>query len=163
MSVRSFLNNNPAVMTIAAIVVLLICLAVIYSNLTGSSGSRRVVDVYFYNTASGELFSEPATSIPPIDTDSGAATGVRAHVYSCGSCSADEWTVAYLEKFSDDARDAIVNNPESPEAAQAYDQGLLVRGIDDQEWHPVFSEQGMRVSESLANLCPSGDLKPCLP
>jgi len=163
MSVRSFLNNNPAVMTIAAIVVLLICLAVIYSNLTGSGGNRRIVDVYFYNIDTGDLYAEPANSIPPVDTDAGPGTGVRAHVYSCGSCTPDEWTIAYLEKFSDDARDAIVNNPESMEAAQAYDSGLLVRGLDDQEWVPVYSEQGMQVSEALANLCPAGSLKPCLP
>ncbi|MEM6757242.1 MAG: hypothetical protein AAF586_08755 [Planctomycetota bacterium] len=163
MSVRSFLNNNPAVMTIAAIVVLLICLAVIYSNLAGGGGSGRIVDLYYYDTGTGELFSAPANSIAPIDAPSGPGAGVRAHVYTCGGCNSDEWTIAYLEKFDDQARDALVNAPESPEAAQAYDSGLLVRNVDGDTWHQVYSTEGMRVSEALATLCAPGQLKPCLP
>ncbi|MEM0913651.1 MAG: hypothetical protein AAGK09_03480 [Planctomycetota bacterium] len=150
-------------MTIAAIVLLLICLAVIYSSLTSGAGSPRFVEIYFYDEATGELFTAPGTSIPPIDAPSGLGTAVRAHLFSCGECNSSEWTIAYLEKFDEATRDALINRPDSAEAMNAHETGVLIREIDADTWHPLYSEAGMRITDAIGTLCPSGELKPCRP
>lgn len=85
MAVREYLNNNPAVVTIAAIVLLIVCLALIVRQLLGGGGAQ-VRDVYYFDTASGQVFIEEAVGFPPIEAPSGPGNGVRAYIYSCGSC-----------------------------------------------------------------------------
>ncbi|MEM6332802.1 MAG: hypothetical protein AAF823_05620 [Planctomycetota bacterium] len=164
MSVRSFLNNNPAVMTIGAIVVLLVCLAVIYNNL-GGGGARaaRDIDFYYYDEGTGEVFTASGREIPPIDAPSGPRAGARAVIYGCGSCDPSTWTIAYIEKYSDAAHAAIQNDPEGDDAMMAYQEGLLMRSPDSDEWFTQYSEGGMTLIESVSSICPGGDARRCMP
>ncbi|MEM6391845.1 MAG: hypothetical protein AAF797_03645 [Planctomycetota bacterium] len=85
MAVREYLNNNPAVVTIAAVVLLIVCLALIVRQLLGGGGGQAR-DMFFYDTASGQVFIESAAQFAPIEAPSGAGNGVRAHIYACGDC-----------------------------------------------------------------------------
>jgi hypothetical protein len=164
MSVRNFLNNNPAVMTIAAIVVLLICLAVLFRTVSGGGGGGPAGDgVYFYNLNTDEVFKQPFDAVPPVTTDSGPATGVRAYVYSCGACKPSEWTVAYVEMYPEAARDVIVNQPDSFAAYDALDSGRMVRTLDSEEWVPAQSQRGLDITDSIIDLCNGGKINACLP
>lgn len=86
MAIREYLNNNPAVVTIAAIVLLIVCLALIVRQLLGGGGPGSPRDVYFYDTATGQVFTESAAQFAPIEAPSGPGAGVRAHIYACGDC-----------------------------------------------------------------------------
>ncbi|MEM6552550.1 MAG: hypothetical protein AAF750_10550 [Planctomycetota bacterium] len=85
MAVREYLNNNPAVVTIAAVVLLIVCLALIVRQLLGGGGGQAR-DMFYLDTATGQVFIESAAQFAPIDAPSGAGNGVRAHIYSCGDC-----------------------------------------------------------------------------
>ncbi|MEO0588713.1 MAG: hypothetical protein AAF078_13870 [Planctomycetota bacterium] len=164
MSVRAFLNNNPAVMTIGTIVVLLICLAVIYNNLRGNGGrSPANVDAYFYDEGTGEIFTASAREYAPIDAPSGPGAGVRAVIYGCGSCDPDTWTIAYLEKYGPEAHHALVNDPSSEAAMMAESDGTLVRSVDNPQWVPQLTRIGLDLMDRAAQICPDGGLVRCRP
>ncbi len=167
MSIRSYLNNNPAIVTIAAIVLLLVCLGVIYRTLSGGGGGPRIVDIYFYDLGSGEVFIGPSDSLPPIDAPSGPyngkPAGVRAYVFSCTDCSDENSRfVGYLETYTDEAKAALTSG-EAPDAYEYYDGGRLIKRPDEEGWARAESEEGFALIESVSTLCPGGVLKPCYP
>src|SRR5688572_11816004 len=92
MKARDWMNNNSALVTIAAVVLLVISLGVIIMQ-TKPRGSVGPVELYYYDLNTGKLFVAMSDQNPPIDAPSGGfrgpdgpPAGVRAHVFGCGNC-----------------------------------------------------------------------------
>ncbi len=170
---RDWMNNNSAVVTVAAVMLLLVSLAVIVWTMKKPTMSGRIVDVYYYDLGNGQLFAAKATELPPIDAASGPGNGVRAYVYGCGDCSEANRFIAYLEKFTPEAKamQEKMMNPDpnadpnmAPELRDMEDGGTLVRAVEGGQWVTMYSEAGMKVSSELEGKCPAGvRLIPCLP
>lgn len=162
---RKAINNNSPVVMVVAVVVLAAAIGFIWFSMQKPTYEPQ--PVYFYDLGSGELFEGMSNDVPPIASASGADQGVRAHVYSCGSCAdPSQRFIAYLETYSADAKAAM-----SGEATDdlmmdpsVMDEGHLVKRVDDEEWVSSMSEEGMMVMETIAEEC--GEMvqpTPCMP
>ena len=169
MNLREWMNQNSAVVTIIAVVLLLVSLGVIIMTLTPSS-PNRVVEVYFMDTADGQLFVEKSNQLPPIVAPSGKE-GVRAFVFSCGDCG-DEASryVGWLETYTAEAKKAITGtteNPEGPEGMvdnyELIENGHMVCDPQSKTWVPANSEPGFKIMDQIQNKCGNEPPKPCFP
>lgn len=172
MSLRSYMNNNPAIVTVAAIVVLLICLGLIYRSLAGGGGTAQTIDVWYYDLNTGDLFVESSDSQPPIEAPSGPfeghPAGVRAYVFACEESGCDDPAqrkIGYLEMYTADAKAAITNpDPNAgPQEYEVIEMGRLVKAPEGGGWVPAMSNQGMMLTERISQICPNGYPKPCYP
>lgn len=183
MKMRDFLNNNSALVTILAVVILVISLGVIIMNTRGP-GAIRAIDLYFYDVSNGQLFVASSDQIPPIDTAGGANMGVRAHVFACGECPSDlaglnaeqvkqkGAYIAYLEMYTPQGKQALTaasqgaaaGGPEGgqqgppPEAMIDPMQQTLVKRAEDpnDKWLSMYSPQGYQLTDQSVSQCPDG-------
>lgn len=174
MSARNYLNNNPAVVTIIAIVVLLVCLAVIWSQLGGGRGYSPITEIYFYDLNTGELFIAEATAVAPIEAPSGdfngLPAGVRAHVYACDDCGDEsDREVAFLQMTPMEVKQRVEqarasgNEDQMYEAEMVMETASLVRAPDGTNWVPMLGEEGNEIMSRVGNMCVDGWPKPCFP
>ena len=182
MNVREWMNNNSALVTIIAVVVLVICLGLIFLQM-GGPGRARITEQYYYDLNTGKLFAAEATATPPIDAPSGpfndAPGGVKAYVYACESCPGgltgmtaeqvrqEGATIAYLEVYPLEAKQAMeaaANATEAPPpGVYEAQQANLVKAPQGQEWAKMYSRQGMQLMDTVSNLCPDGTPVFCTP
>src|SRR5436190_12514482 len=73
-----------------------------------SANQRPKGEIWFYNLNSRQLFAASDLNVSPMDTKSGAATAVRAYVYTCdaGPKSTNQ-LIAYLEKFTPEMKKVV--------------------------------------------------------
>lgn len=178
MNARDFLNNNSALVTIIAVVILVVSLGVIIMNTRGP-GAVQTVDLYFYDLNTGQLFVAASDQIPPIDVPGGQPiqtaqgpkpAGVRAHVFACGTCpdvtgmNADQVKaagaqIAYIEMFTEQGKAAMTAPPNAqgpgPMMVDPMEQTLVAKA-EDRKWLPMYSEQGYRLTEGAIQPCPDG-------
>ncbi len=160
MSVREWLNQNPSVTTIGAIVLLGLCLWFIIHQLSTGPGSELNPRAYYYDLNTGELFVDDSSKFPPIEAPSGPdpdgqPAGVRAIVFSCSSCDdEDSLWVGYLEKFA--------NPPTRRESGSAADEAalgataMLVRAPDGGKWVSDQSMVGAQIMNAVGKKCGEG-------
>jgi len=169
MQLREFLNNNSALVTILAVVLLIVALGAIVMQINGGGGyTPRVVDVYYYDLDTGELFLEKSNEIPPVETASGPHNGVRAYVFACNDCDEEsDRFIGWLEMYTPEAKAALTRDPAEAQPDEApfdyWEEGHLVRSIDSDEWQLANSEPGFRIMENIRDKCPGGTPKPCFP
>lgn len=187
MKVRDWMNNNSALVTILAVVVLVISLGVIIMQTRAPGAGGRTIDLYYYDLNTGKLFVGKSDEIPPIEAPSGPyqnapgnlPAGVRAHVYACGECpdvtnmTAEEAqqagvTIAYLEMYTPEGKAALTGSTEgepSPEMMMDPMEHQLVRlPAAESRWVPAYSEPGYRLTEGAIPNCPTGEpAVPCRP
>ena len=159
MSVREWMNNNSALVTGAAALLLLIALTVLYFQFA-SPGGGTLRAIYFKDLETGEMFEQAGGTIAPITAPSGGR-GVRAHLYTCGECTPDEW-FGYLETFSEEARARYDEEGYVPDMEDEH----LVRDLNNGRWVGYFTREGERIIESVYAPCPGDhDESPrvCLP
>lgn len=116
---------------------------------------------WYYDLNTKKPFRSKTLMCPPIEAPSGPAAdgapaGVRAYVFSCGSCVGAEDSPIYIETFT----------PEANLAGQSYAvlarrdlQGLsaaqlVARPSSRLEWVDAFSEAGAAIQ--AAPPCPDG-------
>jgi hypothetical protein len=166
MNLREWMNQNSAVVTIIAVVLLLVSLGVIIMTLTPKNPAR-VVDVYFMDTSDGSLFVDKSDQLPPVAAPSGK-DGVRAFVFSCGDCG-DEASrfVGWLETYTPDAKKAISAPSDNPEAGmdnyEVVENGHMVCDPVSKKWVMANSEQGFKIMDMIQNKCGTEAPKPCFP
>ena len=176
---RSGVNQKSALVGLVAVLILVGSLFAIMWQLGGSRrGGNAPRNVFFMDVSNGELFPAPVNSIPPIDAPSGPGNGVKAYVYTCGSCSKSEWFIAYVQKYTPEAREKLIElnrrmeqAASDPESAYMFeDQAdieneMLIAKADAQQWISGNSEQGAELIRSeIINKCPEGKRpKPCYP
>jgi len=166
MTIREYVNNNSAVVTICAVVLLLLSLGFIIMRLGGGSKYRpRVVDVYYYDIGDGQLFTALSNEIPPIDAPSGKQ-GVRAYVFACGDCANEsERFIGWMEMYTPDAKRIMTSPPteaENMDAFEVMERGHLV-SADGRNWVSANGEQGFQVMESMQSRCGQTAPTPCYP
>lgn len=173
MKVRDWMNNNSALVTIAAVVLLVISLGVIIMQTKGP-GSVGPIKLYFYDLNTGKLFVAMSDQVPPIDAPSGPygerglPGGVRAHIYSCGSCgnydglTAEQVNqtgayIAYLEMYTPEGKAAMTAPAGDPDAPPMYVDPMeqtLVKRVEDTNWISMYSEQAYQMTDQAIRNCP---------
>jgi hypothetical protein len=136
------------------------------------SGPKRPTNlVYFYNLKTKTLFAASDRLLPPIRTESGPDTGVKAYVYTCDSRNdPGKRVIAYLEKMTPDgqraAAQALKNDKSGVGLGLAMDKlgaSILVRSLHDETWYPRNSPQGLAIMEAGMKSCGSDHPIICLP
>lgn len=178
MKLRDWLNNNSAIVTIGAVVLLIGALFAIIMQMRSGPSGPRVIDVYFYDLNTQKLFAAKSDQIPPIDTPSGPApggapAGVRAYVFACNDCgNENDRFIGWLEMYTPEAK-ALLTQPPPTDPQQAlerdmrvyevWESGQLIRGVNDTRWVPQSSQEAMNITSQIDTKCPGGSPKPCLP
>jgi len=138
----------------------------------GNSGSTRNEQAYYMDAQTLDLFA--ADVLPaPIASPTGGE-GVRAYVFTCGACDVDQWAVAYVEKFTPDARAAMLeptaverSREESEALVQRMEEGRLVAGVgagESMQWEKASSAAGIAIRQRATQRCDDGSVRlPCQP
>lgn len=161
MRLREWVNQNSAVSTIAAAVLLVVALATLVALWDGPGGEAARA-VYYWDLEGDRHFVTQSGNMPPIEAPSGG-DGVRAHLYSCGACAPDEW-FGYLETFTAEARAHYEQEGVPPEDDAAHRvRALHVEapgGLDGEAWVPYTSVEGERIREAvyLERRCEDGSV-----
>lgn len=181
MSIREYLNNNSAVATIVAVVILVVSLGIIVWSNKGGSGAA--VDVYFYDLNTNQLIVQQAGVVAPVDTGSGTVdygdgttgpAGVMATVYACDNCdaiqegmSAEEVAaaggrIAYFSRYSAEAKalqEKMIAGEEvsDQEMEKIYMMGAKVSPPGSNVWVDEMSEPGMSLMDAVGNICSGGE------
>lgn len=158
MKARNWLNNNSAMVTILAVVVLIMSLAFIIISNSRPSYTPRVIDVYYYDLDTNQLFIDKSDKYPPIPTPSGEMKGARAYVFSCGDCSDESKRfVGYLEMYTPAAKSALENpqpaNPEDMSSIDIFEEGRMLRGVDSREWVKANSNEAFQTQDAVQTHC----------
>jgi len=179
MSLRDTLHNKPVV-GVLVVLVLVAAAASLMMRGGGNGGPGvTVASEYFLDLSNGKLFprqiDQPGSGRdsvpvildpPPIDAPGGAGMGVRAYVYSCGSC-ASEKKIVYIEKLTDKARKLVLE----PSGRPAQDASVIQTGKRVAEWSEgqkpdwieATSEKGLALIATPNILCGGQPATRCLP
>lgn len=107
---------------------------------------------WFMDANDGSLFRGMSDQLPPIDAPSmkktaeGMQAGVRAYVFSCGSCSDNAVSyIGFIETYSPQVRDQILNRPPDVEGKPPVDlSGVIAKG----QWVALPPKPGARPAVS---------------
>jgi len=149
------LQRHPRIVTALAFIATASALAYLGVHLFSKPGRPKSL-AYFYNEKTGKLFSASDQLLPPIDTDSGPGTGVRAYVFSCRDSKDTNGTfIGFLEKFTPEGKAAVLAELEADHSALAMgfamdknQSAILVRSPADQTWHPKSSPEGVALMKA---------------
>lgn len=127
---------------------------------------ERVAMTYFYDQNTGEIFDAPYGLEGPLETKSGnyrgMPAGVRAIVLSCGQCSdAEQRFVGWLEVHSaavQAAGQTLPPRPPSDIEEYAENSLLMVRTLNDEQWHFFQSTTGQRLVNQALRRCSEGQV-----
>lgn len=178
MNIREFLNNNSAVATIMAVVLLVIALGVIVWQSKGPSAGQ--FDSFYYDLNTQEIFVDDATLSVPFDRGTGTfeyfdgakGSAVRAMIFTCNDpaeikagmtlaeIEAAGGFVAYLERLSPQmiemqAKMQAGQEPAELDLAMDYSGGLIST-IEGKAWFGQESEQGMQLMTAAFSRCGQG-------
>ncbi len=126
-SIRDTINNNSAVVTVGAVLLLIVGLLLLMNQCSEGGPGQVNKYQYFYDLNTGELFVADALDIAPIEAPSGKPyklpngqeipAGVRAFVYACGECGPDSKKIGYLEMYTPEAQKILQDARKQQEAA----------------------------------------------
>jgi hypothetical protein len=161
--------RNPKVLGSLALVLVLVVLAGYKIRHTFKS-DLSTHQVYFYNIETKTLFTATDQLLPPIDTSSGAGTGVRAYVFRCADGSGASNFIAYLEEMTPDGKTAAgqeLKDDHSPAALgffmDKHPDAFLVRNLQDETWYPKSEAAGRAAMNAGINSGGCDHPVPCLP
>lgn len=172
-SIRQSLNKNPFIAGGALVLIIIIGLFFAIKSIIGPSGPPIPKYAYYIDEETGEESEQSINEIPPlVNEKTGKPTLVRASYYSCGSCKKGERKLAYLEKFTPQAKDTLEKARKASAEGQppmedmsVHMRGYLVRSPEPgAKWVLAESDPGRQVTSAIQ--CPGGDntnLKLCLP
>jgi hypothetical protein len=162
---RQWFEDHPVITITATVLVLAAAGFGIWHGLGLTSAPQNAADVrvYFYDLGTKQLFAAKRTEIPPIDTPSGPKMGVRARVYGWGSKPREHLFVAYLERFTDKAKESM----EAQIKQGTYDplnaplpvgqEAMEFRAVEGNVWVPGNSAQGSDLASEPYKHCPPGE------
>jgi hypothetical protein len=126
---------------------------------------------WFYDLNTQQLFAGPRGAVPPIDAPSGplpdgTPAGVRAKVFGCGGCAAEQRTIAWLETYTVPDRDLLRSPPPDPNKPETLKPvmptapvTLLIKRVADPAWVGQTSPAGAELMTASLPQCP-GELVP---
>jgi len=96
------MNQMKTIKLSAAALMLVIGATMVVRHVAGGPGAVEAPpeQVYFFDVQTGQLFAAPIDAPSPTTAPSGPDNGVRAVVYTCGTCDDDQITVGYLQMMS---------------------------------------------------------------
>jgi hypothetical protein len=163
---RDWMNNNSSIVTVASVVILIGALAFIVSRKTGRGGGA-VGDAWYYDTVTGEFFTDKTTKIAPFNRSNGNEA-VRAHFFTCGECTAKtkdeggERFVGYFEKYTPEVRAKLEEHSQSFMIYEMAFQGRLY-SKDGKKWVAADKPEGITITSDLQKQCPPKKLRYCPP
>ena len=104
MKFREWVNNNSALATIIAVLVLISALVYMVSSSTGSK-SKTPTHRWYYDVDAGKLFTDTVDNIGPFEAPSGGEA-VEAIIYGCGDC--DDLKIAWLIKYTEEMKEEMI-------------------------------------------------------
>lgn len=186
MKIREILNQNSSIGILAAVVLLVISLFIIYRELSGGGGPQPPKNKYFLDLNSGEVLIGDIKAIAPIETPTGPhegePAGVMAHIFACGECEKSYAgmtiteveqsgaEISYLTKFSLEGKQALERmrdeefSPEeyAPDAALEYSE--LVANVYADRWYSMESDMDAEMFYEDTPDCPEEKpLRQCYP
>ena len=178
MKLREWMNENSALVTILAVVILIGALTfLVVSNTGGRGRPKGPRQQWFYDLETKALFPAPPEAIPPIDTESGKEKGVKAMVFTCTSCASDR-RIAWLEKYPKEAKKQILDMQRQREEASGKNLPPIPMGMEmmgpsmakfvtyekNIKWVQISTAQGREIVSSARGICEEGQkLKYCFP
>lgn len=180
MKIREFLNQNSSIGILAAVVLLVISLFIIFRQISGGGGGQTIDKRYFLDLNTGEIFPADIQAVPPIETPSGPhegePAGVAAYVVTCGDCknsyagmtpSEVQETgaqIMYLSKYSMEDKQALERARNSEEGIdQAMYTSELIADVSGNRWVSMESRDAMQIMENRLDCPGDQSLKPCYP
>ncbi len=125
-------------------------------NLTGDSGPQD----WYYDLSEKRLYTAPLGSITPLpgiggETGDGVEAKVVALEGDCGQASARR--IAYLVTYTEEYRRLKEEVAKTGKSNQTSDRAFqaantLVRRVDDADWSPAVSEEGMAIIDEFNDL-----------
>lgn len=172
LDLRNWLNDNSAITTIAAVVLLMVALGIMLMTVTGGGGGGSFptpTHKYFYDLNTGELFPVPLQELPPIERGEPYAlpngqtvpAGVEAMVFGPVGASPEDYVIGWVETLPPERRDQIVSAIEAAEASDDPEMGIESAMLREQEYgqrlvmdpkaaepmfYPRYSEQGQVIT-----------------
>ena len=175
MGAREFMNRNSALVTIAAVVVLVVALGLIIMQSRGPRRSASPVDAYYFDMGSGRIFVSASAQIAPIDAPSGpyreSPGGVRVYIFACAGCGDYEGMsvgqvrergghVAWLEMYDPAVKEQFTRGRQPGPMMMT---GRLVKTVDAEHWVRSSSPEGMHLQEEAQGLCATRPPTLCYP
>lgn len=178
MNIREYLNNNSAVATIVAVMLLVVALGfIVWQNKGRSTGDYQS---FYYDLNTKEVFTDVGTKSTPFDTGNGTfefhdgpqGSAVRVYIFTCGDpedieagmtlaeIEAAGGFIGYLERMTPEMR-ALQQKLDSGQELTDADYGMtdsfsLVSSVDGAVWYPEQAEQAMQLMTQAMQKC-SGD------
>jgi hypothetical protein len=158
--------------TTASMAALVLVAAVAHFIYQGATGRRRPEgQIWYYNLKTQELFTASDLSVPPIDTKSGPATGVRAYVYVPEDRpDPTNRFIAFLETLTPELKREVEQDLKNTGqqlgigfGLEKKTDGILVSSPDVIAWVPKFSPEGIEIMEAGKAKGGTAGIKPCLP
>jgi hypothetical protein len=161
--------SSQTIKVTAAAVLLVVAALLTLRALRGDRIEGKAPEtVWFYDLQNGELFTAATQTIPPAGTpaDPDSTDGVRAHVFTCGSCDDEsEREVLYLEMYADGARAAMEQLNTLTDQQQAaplwanVEQGHYVAAVpadgDQPQWVLTATPRGKELTKAFWTMCGS--------
>lgn len=178
MNLRQWLNENPAVSTVAAVVLLVLCIGFVLYQVGAVGGPQVSGNKYFYDRNTGELFVDSSEKVPPITTDSGEydgqPAGVVARIYACGECGSYHGMtpeeveeagarIGVLEMYPIKIKE-VMENGNWEQIQQPPDAYRQLRRPQDEQWISASSQQGIQLERNAPIQCEDQtQIRTCLP
>jgi len=188
MGLRETINQNSAVVTVGAVVLLIIALGVTVCSISGGGTSATgpgVGQQWFLDEGTNKLFAAEADAVPPIQAPSGK-DGVRAYVFTCDkNCGGhnldgkglDELEelglfVGYVEKISPRGIEHMerIKQEHGDDMAvsllmsERLMEFTLVRQVGSERWYPFVAPQATKIQSDPHTKCQDRRFaKPCMP
>jgi len=152
LSIRDKINANQNIVVVAAVVIIVVAVLFMFTG-GGGSGVAGSGEAYYYDTATGDIFTGNANQYPPIQSPAGNPA-VRVHFFSCGDCSEKERFVGFYDKYTDEAKRKLETATEEEMMMEMYETGVLY-SVDGETWHDPASEAYQMALQEKLN-CPEG-------
>lgn len=155
MGLRETMNNNPAAVTGGAVVVMLLCLFLIYCQLSGGSTSYADAKLVYYDVKAKQVKLVTWGEGPQPDSPLADSADVfKARIFSCGECGeiTDGMSEADL-KSKKMFVGWIEQRPAGSEDDPWMNTSIQKRKLTDKSWKKATPE-----AYDTAPKCPNGKL-----
>lgn len=119
---------------------------------------------WFHDLVTGELFAAGADEVPPIPSPAGNEA-VRAHFFSCGTCSEGDRFLGFYSKYTPEARQMLLEALPSDAYAHARPEiraGHMI-SRDAQQWVVERGPEGGALHRQIHERCGERLARSCDP
>ena len=169
MRIRTIFQNNGPAVTLIAIVVLLISMAMLFRSLRGAGAPPPPRQVWYWDASAAQYTAGPETGVDAVLSADGSPR-LRAFVYACGSCDKRAEWAGYLSRLDDATVEQIKSMHAAGKGAdeirsfvESREDERLIRSLSDREWVSVQSDAGIAILTELNSKCSDLPLVECLP